>query len=281
MALISIVYRLSNRRVVSSRVSVLRNQTNAIHPASSSSPCSRQLHSLTSLAMAAPSTGTRLRLVAHNTDVNRLSELQSRTLAKGRPLGSRRRLLIVLVWKDIPREKIRAKTDPESDPRRTVWKQVVLCCRGGQKETRNMRGSAPCLDGAIFYPRRNVDSPQVVLGRASEAYKNNRGRGGVDGSIFLEHPGFRNDSRCNISSTEAGVITDHGPTHPEGVLSGRGDFLEISASAPKYHGFETRFRGRSSGKRAWYTLNPKRPPGSLERGRRLKYRPHHLTGRDG
>ncbi|GBM11901.1 C-factor [Araneus ventricosus] len=55
MALISIVYRLSNRRVVSSRVSVLRNQTNVFHPASSSSPCSRPLHPLTSHTMAAPS----------------------------------------------------------------------------------------------------------------------------------------------------------------------------------------------------------------------------------
>ncbi|GBN35424.1 hypothetical protein AVEN_124807-1 [Araneus ventricosus] len=36
MALISIVYRLSNRRVVSSRVLVLRNQTNVVHTASSS-----------------------------------------------------------------------------------------------------------------------------------------------------------------------------------------------------------------------------------------------------
>ncbi|GBO24977.1 hypothetical protein AVEN_87321-1 [Araneus ventricosus] len=55
MALISIVYRLSNRRVVSSRVLVLRNQTNVFHPASSSSLRSRPLHPLTSLAMAAPS----------------------------------------------------------------------------------------------------------------------------------------------------------------------------------------------------------------------------------
>ncbi|GBM72879.1 hypothetical protein AVEN_75806-1 [Araneus ventricosus] len=37
MALISIVYRLSNRRVVSSRVLVLRNQTHVVHTASSSS----------------------------------------------------------------------------------------------------------------------------------------------------------------------------------------------------------------------------------------------------
>ncbi|GBO33775.1 hypothetical protein AVEN_201031-1 [Araneus ventricosus] len=66
MALISIVYRLSNRRVVSSRVLVLKNQTNLVHTASSSSYCSRQLDPLTSLAMAAPSTGTRLHLVAHN-----------------------------------------------------------------------------------------------------------------------------------------------------------------------------------------------------------------------
>ncbi|GBO40910.1 hypothetical protein AVEN_215910-1 [Araneus ventricosus] len=55
MALISIVYRLSNRRVVSSRVLVLRNQTNVSHPASSSSLRSRPLHPLTSHTMAAPS----------------------------------------------------------------------------------------------------------------------------------------------------------------------------------------------------------------------------------
>ncbi|GBN70069.1 hypothetical protein AVEN_233062-1 [Araneus ventricosus] len=37
--------------------------------------------------------------------------------------------------------------------------------------------------------------------------------------ILLNHPGLLNDSRCNSSSTEAGVlmaISGHGPTPPEG-----------------------------------------------------------------
>ncbi|GBN84570.1 hypothetical protein AVEN_224452-1 [Araneus ventricosus] len=64
MALISIVYRRSNRRLISSSGLEKPNQRRSYRVVFFH--CSRQLYSLTSLAGAAPSTGTRLRLVAHS-----------------------------------------------------------------------------------------------------------------------------------------------------------------------------------------------------------------------
>ncbi|GBM30608.1 hypothetical protein AVEN_27636-1 [Araneus ventricosus] len=79
IALISIVYRRSNRRFRSS--SGLARKTNVVHTSRTVFhlvSCSRQLHILTSLAMAAPSAGPRL--VAHNTETfSSLKNIQGRT----------------------------------------------------------------------------------------------------------------------------------------------------------------------------------------------------------
>ncbi|GBO07486.1 hypothetical protein AVEN_116251-1 [Araneus ventricosus] len=64
MALISTVYRRSNCRFISSSGFEKQNQRRSYRVVFF--PFSRQLDSLTSLAVAAPSTGTRLRLVAHS-----------------------------------------------------------------------------------------------------------------------------------------------------------------------------------------------------------------------